>query len=174
MAGLAKKRSIRKGHRGSAARVVNQVDEIVGEGEPDLAKLAQLKLSLTEKLETLNRLDQEILELTEEDNISTEIEQADTFKDRIYTSLVKIDRATPTAPPAGARTHPRTSPPGGDERPSTHQVKLPKLSIKPFGGDITQWFSFWDSYDAAIHSNPDLSAVDKFNYLRSYLEPPRT
>ena len=119
MAGLAKKKSIRKGHRGSAVRVVNQVDEIVG-GGPDLAKLAQLKLSLTEKLETLNRLDQEILELTEEDNISTEIEQADTFKDRIYTSLVKIDRATPTAPPAGARTHPQTSPLGGDERPSTH------------------------------------------------------
>ena len=60
MAGLAKKKSIRKGHRGSAVRVVNQVDEIVG-GGPDLAKLAQLKLSLTEKLETLNRLDQEIL-----------------------------------------------------------------------------------------------------------------
>ena len=119
MAGLAKK-SIRKGRIGSAVRVVNQVDEIVGEGGPDLAKLAQLKLSLTEKLETLNRLDQEILELTEEDNISTEIEQADTFKDRIYTSLVKIDRATPTAPPAGARTHPQTSPLGGDERPSTH------------------------------------------------------
>jgi len=48
-------------------------------------------------------------------------------------------------------------------------VNLPKLSIKPFGGDITQWFSFWESYDAAIHSNPDLSTV---NYLRSYLEPP--
>ena len=38
-------------------------------------------------------------------------------------------------------------------------VKLPKLAIRPFNGDITTWTTFWDSFES-----------DKFNYLRSLLE----
>jgi hypothetical protein len=49
-------------------------------------------------------------------------------------------------------------------------VKLPKLSIKKFGGDLTKWVTFWDSFDSSIHQNPGLSNVDKFNYLNSFLE----
>ena len=49
-------------------------------------------------------------------------------------------------------------------------VKLPKLSLKKFSGDLTKWVTFWDSFEASIHRNPHLSAIDKFNYLNSYLE----
>ena len=56
-------------------------------------------------------------------------------------------------------------------RPSVHaavpQVKLPKLSIKKFGRDLTKWVTFWDTFNSSIHSNPTLSSVDKFNYLMS-------
>ena len=50
------------------------------------------------------------------------------------------------------------------------QVKLPKLSIRKFGRDLTKWVTFRDSFDSAIHSNPSLSSVDKFNYLKSLVE----
>ena len=50
-----------------------------------------------------------------------------------------------------------------------HRVKLPKLMLKAFNGDITTWTSFWDSYESAIRKNP-LSDIDKFNYLNSLLE----
>ena len=49
-------------------------------------------------------------------------------------------------------------------------VRLPKLSMKPFNGDITQWTIFWDSFKLAIHENPTLSDIDKLNHLRSLLE----
>ena len=52
----------------------------------------------------------------------------------------------------------------------TPRVKLPKLSLKRFNGDITKWASFWDSFNSAIHSNSSLSSVEKFNYLNSFLE----
>ena len=55
-------------------------------------------------------------------------------------------------------------------RDSVHHAKLPKLTLKSFNGDITAWISFWDSYNSAIHQNPDLSDIDKFNYLKSLLE----
>lgn len=51
-------------------------------------------------------------------------------------------------------------------------VKLPKITIQPFKGDLTAWITFWDSYKAAIHENHSLSEIDKFNYLRSLLQGP--
>lgn len=54
--------------------------------------------------------------------------------------------------------------------PVTSQVKLPKLSMKRFNGDLTKWMTFWDSFNSSIHSNPSLSSIDKFNYLMSLVE----
>lgn len=51
-------------------------------------------------------------------------------------------------------------------------MKLPKITLPHFGGNVLKWPAFWDSYESAVHSNPDLSDVDKFNYLRSLLERP--
>ncbi|XP_078368716.1 uncharacterized protein LOC144652543 [Oculina patagonica] len=50
------------------------------------------------------------------------------------------------------------------------KAKLPKLVLPKFRGDITQWQSFWDSFNSAIHTNPQLSQIDKFNHLHSLLE----
>lgn len=45
----------------------------------------------------------------------------------------------------------------------TIRTYLPKL--QKFKGNFMCWMSFWDSFKAAIHNNPDISQVDKFNYL---------
>ena len=50
--------------------------------------------------------------------------------------------------------------------------KLPKLTLPKFKGEVTRFCSFWDSYNSAIHSNHDISAIDKFNYLRALVEGP--
>ena len=47
--------------------------------------------------------------------------------------------------------------------------KLPKLNLPTFEGDILNWQSFWDSYESAIHTNPSLGDVQKFNYLKSLM-----
>ena len=129
-------------------------------------KLSQLKLTLSEKLETLKA---EILDLVKEDE---EIEQADGFKEGEYAILVRIDRVlrstpifpSPTPVPSAPSTGLSSSSHGGS------RVKLPKLTIQPFGGDLTTWTPFWESYRAAIHDNPSLNDTEKFNYLRSLLE----
>ena len=51
-----------------------------------------------------------------------------------------------------------------------NKVKLPKLFVKKFSGRPTEWTSFWQSFNSAIHSNTDLNDIDKFNYLHMYLE----
>lgn len=59
--------------------------------------------------------------------------------------------------------------PGAVGVSSYFKAKLP-FNLPKFGGNVTNFTSFWDSFQSAIHSNSYLSSVDKFNYLKSYLE----
>ena len=62
-------------------------------------------------------------------------------------------------------SHPTTSP-----MLATDRVKLPKISLPHFRGNLMKWTAFWDSFNSAVHLNDRLSDIDKFNYLRSLLE----
>ena len=49
------------------------------------------------------------------------------------------------------------------------KVRFPKLTIKKFNGVTGNWPSFWDQYDSAIHQKQNISDIDKFTYVKSYL-----
>ncbi|XP_068670895.1 uncharacterized protein [Montipora foliosa] len=51
----------------------------------------------------------------------------------------------------------------------TH-AKLPKLELRKFSGDPINWHPFWESFESAIHKNTTLSDVERFQYLKSFLE----
>ena len=53
---------------------------------------------------------------------------------------------------------------------STQYYRLPKISLPGFSGDILHWQSFWDSYESTIHSNVNLTDVQKFTYLNPSLK----
>ena len=55
------------------------------------------------------------------------------------------------------------------ERKQSH-LKLPKLELPKFLGDVLKFQNFWDQLEAAVHKNPDLHDVQKFTYLRSVLD----
>ena len=54
--------------------------------------------------------------------------------------------------------------------PKSCTIRLPKLELKKFGGEILKWQEFWDTFEASIHKNSSLQPIDKFNYLRAQLE----
>ena len=62
--------------------------------------------------------------------------------------------------------HPNSTVP--TPRPS--KSRLPKITLVKFKGDVTQFRSFWDSFESTVHTNTDLTKIDKFNYLVSLLE----
>ena len=72
-----------------------------------------------------------------------------------------------TSPSRSPTPPPLTPPERITSGPSAPGVKLPKLTIRKFGGELTKWVSFWDSFESAIHNNPTLTAI---NYLKSYLD----
>ena len=53
---------------------------------------------------------------------------------------------------------------------SARNHRLPKLTLPTFNGNILDWQTFWDSYESAVHLNPSLTNIEKFNYLKSLLE----
>ena len=169
---LPRKKKVRAGHRGSATKTIRRVEEQLTSGSPDVDKLSQLQLTLKEKLEVLKHLDEEILNLVDgEDDIAEEIEQADEFKDSIYNAIVKLERCLSAHrhTPGASATPPSAPRSAVSATASSTRVKLPKLCIQPFNGELTAWTSFWESYSSTIHENPDLTPTDKFTYLRSLL-----
>ena len=63
----------------------------------NLAKLRQAKQTLMEKLKTLADCDAQILELTSEDDLENEIEQADLTREKITLCIIgAIGRGTIT------------------------------------------------------------------------------
>jgi len=108
-----------------------------------------------------------MLDLFEEGELTSEIEQANAFKEGVYTAMIKIDkcvnRTGGSAPEHTPEDHTTTISWGSD------RMKLPKLVLRPFSGDITAWTIFWESYASAVHDNAGLSDIDKFNYLNLLL-----
>ena len=49
------------------------------------------------------------------------------------------------------------------------KVKLPKLELKTFDGDIINRKSFWDQFDGSVHSNNHISQIEKFSSLKTFL-----
>ncbi|XP_055623360.1 uncharacterized protein LOC129766789 [Toxorhynchites rutilus septentrionalis] len=55
---------------------------------------------------------------------------------------------------------------------STSVVRLPKIDLPSFDGEIDNWIPFYDAYRSLIHNNKNLAAVDKFHYLMAALKYP--
>ena len=58
----------------------------------DEIKIKQHKLTLKERLQTLQKLDDQILKLTDDDSIVNEIEEAGNFRAEVQETLLRIDQ----------------------------------------------------------------------------------
>lgn len=120
-----KKKRIQAGHRSWTTRLLSEADSAIVASPSDVEKLAQLKMCLDEKLQTLKQLDAEIIEPVSEEELDAEIGGADGYKENIFSALTQINKALrpPVADPphtsATAVTMPFTS----------NKVKLPKLAL---------------------------------------------
>ena len=103
-----KKVNVRRAHRASVTRLIAQIDGATSYG--DMLKLRQLKQSLTNKLNVLAGLDDEVLEETE---LEGEVEQADLVREKIDFAIFSINDAlaslNTTEPPGRYQTNSSSS-----------------------------------------------------------------
>ena len=145
-----------------------RAEEIVQNYDPSLEnKLKQLKMSLQDRLETIHSLDTDILDTLEDEK---EIEEAGVFSEKVLEIVVEIESVL-LQKTQDNHEHGAPPPSQASQGPAiaNKHAKLPRFASKNFYGDPSQWLTFWDSFRSAVHENPELQNIDKFNYLRSLL-----
>ena len=174
MSELTKKKQSRSGHRAYVTKTVAKIKKSMNNIVPEIAvELSQLKLTLKEKIETIKKLDEAILDMLEkQEDVESEIETSSEFISEIYGGLAAIEDALKKIDENKSSEVPVEITTATNVSQNSHytRVKLPKLEVRKFSGKIQDWCEFWDSFESAIHKNDALSDIDEFTYLRGLVE----
>eukprot|EP00794_Sanderia_malayensis_P016165 gene16165-biopygen13734 len=193
---LEKAKRKRKSHRGTATKLMHKIEDVLGQENKDKLRIEQCLADLKEKAETLKVLDNEIFDLiiesADEDACDKEADEASEIKEKITYTIVTLENAlkeldieskwseksfqlgrTGNLSRSASRESINSVASSIANLDMNHRrVKLPKLELKKFGGKIAEWPEFWDGFRSAIHEDSQLAKVDKFKYLKSFLEEP--
>ena len=140
----------------------------------DKTKVLDVKSKLKKKLSTLQKANNEVLWLMEDENTYKNYQnKTENFEIDIKEVIININSII-WKPETLSVIHPFI--PQVVPSPTSHQtshqnysIKLSQIDIEKFSGDITEWQTFFDSFEFAAHSNNKLSNIKKMNYLISYL-----
>ena len=195
---LLRTKAKRAGNRAVITKLTKEADNIIKEGQENglpldpanTNRLHKIYTMLEEKVSTVKDLDEQVLSLCDVGVIAKEIEDSDEIRSCVLDTQRCISQQISAKPVLGApqnispvvveefvptasglnQSSPGISP--GTAAFQSHQTrsKLPKLVLPKFRGNATKFRTFWDSFESAVHKNPGLSKIDKFNYLNSLLE----
>eukprot|EP00794_Sanderia_malayensis_P003851 gene3851-biopygen3280 len=193
---LERAKSKRKIHRGTITKLLYKVKDILDDEDEDLIKMQQFSTMLKQKSEVLKGLDEEIfhilIEDTDEEDCEKALEEGREIQENVNYYLIKQTSALKKADAEEMSEKEEVESTQVLFRASSHEnlcskastssdivteirgrrVKLPKLELKRFGRRISDWQEFWDGCKSAVHDDSEFAKVDKFKYLRSYLEEP--
>ena len=130
-------------------------------GDPNEVHLVHLyQEQLADLKRELSDVRNEVLAITTDasDSLSATIKDQDV---RIFQMLVKIKKLLYCPAP---------TPEAGKATPGARGVKLPKIDVPTFSGDLLHWQTFWEQFDIAINDSRDLSTTEKLVYLRHALK----
>ncbi|UYV69064.1 hypothetical protein LAZ67_6002223, partial [Cordylochernes scorpioides] len=135
--------------------------------------LEELLEQLNESFKELKLVVHEIETLLETDDLEKELQGIEEYREKYITWRFRANKKIRQSDFHGENIPNSNSRIDENEMrhyvPSCTTVKLPKLMISKFYGNFSEWLTFWNSFDAAIHQNNSLNPIDKFNYLKSHL-----
>lgn len=179
MEGLEKLKGSRKAYRSHLTRIYGKLDEL-NLARPVTEETTTLVISyvdqLQRKAESLQQLDTKIQSVIEgPDDLERDVFDSIEIQDALIERMTRLKRyleksnTTVTTPPTSHAEDDSHRPRDTSAR-SAPASRLPKLDLPRFSGDPLRWQTFWDSFKAAVHSNSNLTGVEKFNYLRAQLD----
>ena len=182
MSEISKLRRSRTSKRNVISKsILPEIEELLHNQEKSLEEI-QVELItrmefLTESVPVFKGWDEQIADLIVED-AEYEKDEMDTimFNLKVSAAINKVEaflkkhREKEWKPPVGFGALGMNSVTNTSTRVSGSMgVKLPELKIKPFDGDISEWKSFIDTFEAAVGRKDNLTHIEKFAYLRGYL-----
>ena len=150
--------------RGATTKLLQSFNTELNEDNVDVGRLRELLANLSVKEETLLDLDRGIEQGIATDDLEAEITNTEEYKERVITMRSRAQRVIQASDSVSS---PRRF--AGERTPTQNSVKLPKLTIQKFCGDVSLWRDFWNQFETAIHKNETLSKTERFIYLKSYL-----
>ena len=161
---IARWKRIRGTIRTAVTKLTIKINEELRKDEPNVTSLEEWNEQLNNRETSLTELDREIESITPVDDLDEEVNGAIHYMDEIKAAYVRT-----------RRYREKLKEDASFESQSSIQgnripvMKLPKLTIENFSGDISKWQNFWSQFSETIHKNQYLSKSDKFNYLKSFL-----
>ncbi|GFX52235.1 uncharacterized protein TNCV_4800921 [Trichonephila clavipes] len=161
--------------RTTITKTVKNIETEINKPEVSVDALEELLEHIKIYSEDLNAINTEIenaVDITELDN---ELKSATEYRDKIITwtfragkKIRELSKNNSTEISTTSKVTPEVL--TQNFVPEKANVKLPKLTINHFYGDNSQWLTFWNTFETAIHKNESLDKITKFNYLRTYLK----
>lgn len=129
----------------------------------DANKVSDFKVRVAKADETLDKFEKILGTM---DTLNVKLDEADRidcdqtlssfeamyFKVKAKEAVLKAEMASPVSP-----------------APQAPKIHLPTINVPIFSGEISAFPAFKSLYDQLIHTNTDLSDIQKFSYLKSYL-----
>ncbi|XP_070536982.1 uncharacterized protein [Ptychodera flava] len=167
----ASSQTFRDAHRRQTVKLLGMADSAIRDVESSISeetkkdKLLDLQgiiNSLHMKVDYLQRLDENILTSARQDELINLIIEAD---DYLHDTRVQILKRENTLKRLSTSESSSATP--VTQRGKTTQ--LPKLQLPTFEGDVLKWITFHDSFKSAVGNDPNLTGVQKFQYLKAQL-----
>ena len=163
-----KKHKIYLGH---LTRSITAIETEIEKDAMDKNKIQTLLEQLEVKYKKLEEASNKIQEAVDIQELEKEIDSLSENQDKVIEIKRKVqdilekEVLNNTLESHSSNNESRNTVNGGQEK----RIKLPKLNIKVFDGNVENYQEFMDSYTASIHNNDQLENIEKFIYLRTYL-----
>lgn len=154
--------------RAATTKLTQKIDAELQKEEKNFGRLEELLEQVRDKEQILKDCDKDVEEEADEDDLVQEIATAMEYMEAISLRKTRLNRALRAEEEPGQS---RQNANGTEtaNRPRVNTVKLPKLVMQKFSGEICEWQGFWSQYETTIHETEHLSKTDKFSYLKSFL-----
>ena len=152
--------------QGWLTRASKKLETVVAQPEIDMSELLDAIEQFDSRLTAYDSAQSEFELYLDSDQLIAEIDKSADYRDNVRVPRIAASKlfASPIQNDDKHSDH------AGSNASSSHvDVKLPKLNLPYFGGDVREWTSFWEQFETAI-DNSDLPDVSKFTYVRSLLK----
>ena len=148
--------------RGWATRANKSLAEVLSAEDLDLFELKEALKECEKRLSALDDVQTSIELETEESELGQVIEEAAIFRELIVKNIRAASRKLLNANEGDND--------GASGSASSPGLRLPRLDLPTFSGDILHWTHFWESYENSVHNRTDIVDITKLTYLRSLLK----
>lgn len=186
--------TIRSTYRAKVTRLSNSIKEYLNSDQAqlnstdaDFEKIEEELQSFIDRISNafscLKNIDKAIIEknLIHEDNLQDEYDKMadyeDTAIDTISRLKVRIGQVRQRLDRSETDAVIPNETENNDKDTLTHKqehskafVKLERIKLKQFSGELKDWLPFWQQFQIAVHENKCLTDVEKFTYLQNSLE----